>query len=144
MTGEPNRFSIRLSRDMDGLRRLGVWVDAISESLALSVQGDFALRLCLEETIANLVLHGVPASIDASDADIVTIAVVETDDRLCLTVEDRCLPYDPRSAAEPPAVTDAKTARVGGLGIQLLRRYAKAISYETDGSANRLILATAR
>ncbi len=142
MTGEPPRFSIRLSRDMDGLRQLGAWVDTLSDALALSVPAGFALRLCLEEAVANLVLHGIPATIDTTD--IVAIAVVPRDDRLCLIVEDRCEPYDPRMAAEPPPLTDVKTARVGGLGIQLLRRYARTIRYETDGSANRLILVTER
>ncbi len=132
------RFTIRVPRDMDGLAQLGNWVDTVAESLHLPNKDAFALRLCLEEATANLVMHGVPAS--ASQPDVFDITLDDVGDGLRLAVEDRCVAFDPLNAAAPAPLVSLETARIGGLGIHLMKQYTRDLAYITDGGANRLVM----
>ena len=51
-------FTLRIERSMAGLEQLGGWVDKVAAALGLDKAADYALRLCLEEAAANVVMHG--------------------------------------------------------------------------------------
>jgi anti-sigma regulatory factor (Ser/Thr protein kinase) len=135
-------FSLRIERSMAGLVQLGGWVDGIAASLGLDAKAEYALRLCIEEAAANVVLHGA-AGADAA-ADVVALRVEAVQDVLRVTIEDRCGGFDPLHVPTPVAPTSLQDAHVGGLGIHLMRQYTRAIGYERAGDVNRLTLTIAR
>ncbi|HET8997101.1 MAG TPA: hypothetical protein VFN42_10590, partial [Acetobacteraceae bacterium] len=53
---------------MQGLAQLGTWVDQVTAALRLADAQEYALRLCLEEAVANVVMHGTPATGAGADA----------------------------------------------------------------------------
>ena len=136
-------FTLRIERSMAGLAQLGGWVDTVVAALGLSKTADFALRLCLEEAAANVVMHGV-AEGGGVGADFVTLRVEPAQDALRVTIEDRCGAFDPLEVAAPEAPKNLEDARVGGLGIHLMRQYTRAISYERADGVNRLTLTIGR
>jgi anti-sigma regulatory factor (Ser/Thr protein kinase) len=131
-------FALRIERSMAGLAQLGGWVDTIAASLGLDKAAEFALRLCLEEAATNVVMHGTAAA--RADADVVALRVEQAQDALRVTVEDRCGAFDPLHVPAPEPPANLEEAHVGGLGIHLMRQYARAISYERAGDVNRLTL----
>ncbi len=135
-------FALRMQRSMAGLEQLGGWVDRVSAALGLGKAADYALRLCLEEAAANVVMHGI-ANADA-DTSCLALRVEPEQDALRVTVEDRCGAFDPLHVPKPATPTSLEEARVGGLGIHLMRQYARAISYERAGDTNRLTLTIGR
>ncbi|MGA3402525.1 MAG: ATP-binding protein [Acetobacteraceae bacterium] len=137
-----NTFTLRIERSMAGLAQLGGWVDTVAAALGLDEAADYALRLCLEEAAANVVMHGT-ADADA-DAGFVVMRVEPAPDVLRVTVEDCCGAFDPLHVPAPAPPTNLEEARVGGLGIHLMRQYARAISYERAGDTNRLTLTIGR
>jgi anti-sigma regulatory factor (Ser/Thr protein kinase) len=137
-----SRFSLRIERSMAGLAQLGGWVDTITASLGLDEEADYALRLCLEEAAANVVMHGDADGHD--DTGFVALRVEPAPEVVRLTVEDRCGAFDPLHVPAPAIPTSLGEARVGGLGIHLMRQYAQAISYERVGDMNRLTLTIGR
>ena len=137
-----NTFALRIERSMAGLERLGGWVDTVTAALGLGEPAEFALRLCVEEAAANVVMHGV-ADADG-DAGFVALRVEAAQDALRVTIEDRCAAFDPLHVPAPAVPATLKEARVGGLGIHLMRQYTSAISYERAGDVNRLTLTIGR
>jgi anti-sigma regulatory factor (Ser/Thr protein kinase) len=137
-----NTFTLRIERSMAGLAQLGGWVDVITAALGLGEAADYALRLCVEEAAANVVMHGV-ADADG-DAGFVALRVEAAPDALRLTIEDRCAAFDPLHVPAPEIPATLEQARVGGLGIHLMRQYTSAISYERAGDVNRLTLTIGR
>ena len=127
---------ILLSRDQDGLLRLGPWVDSAIAELHLTGRAAFGLRLCLEEAVANLVMHGIPSPGIARDT--IGIEVRSDDDRIHLTIEDHCRSFDPTRAEAPSG------GAVGGQGLVLMRRFASSLRSERAGAANRLHLTLSR
>ena len=56
-------------------------------------------------------------------------------------LQDRGLPFDPTAVALPPRPASLQEARVGGLGVPLLRRIAAELDYQrTADGRNRLNL----
>ena len=127
---------------MAGLARLGSWVDDIAAALMLPGPAEYALRLCVEEAVANVVMHGTACA--EGDAGEVGLRVKPGPDVLCVTVEDRCRPFDPLQVAAPERPADVASVRVGGLGVHLMRQYAQALGYERVDGVNRLTVTIGR
>jgi anti-sigma regulatory factor (Ser/Thr protein kinase) len=136
------RFDVRIPRDMSGLARLGDWVDKIATALALEAKAEYALRLCVEEAVANAVMHGVPSG--GADAGTVTMRLHADAAALCIAIEDHCAAFDPLHVAPPEHPSDLADAREGGLGIHLMRQYAHSIHYARLEGTNRLTVTIAR
>jgi hypothetical protein len=45
-------------------------------------------------------------------------------------IEDDGRPFDPFSVPEPPPFESLETAQVGGLGVQVVRRFAASTQYD--------------
>lgn len=131
-------FALRIERNARGLERLGFWVDEIAAAMILPPSTEYALRLCLEEAVANVVMHGIPAP--GTDASTVTLRVDRTPEVLHLTVEDQCAGFNPLAVPSPSAPTAYQDMPIGGQGVHLMRQFAQKAGYARDGDVNRLTL----
>lgn len=122
---------------MRGLVELGAWLDRVAAALALPQAQDYALRLCLEEAVANAVMHGRPLPGIAADA--VVVQVRGTEDALHVVVEDDCAAFNPL-ARPAPGTRQSLEGPPGGWGIQLMREFAADTAYDRVGHTNRLTL----
>ena len=139
-----NTFTLRIERSMAGLEQLGGWVDTVAAATGLSKTAEFALRLCLEEATANVVMHGAGDTGSDGDAGFVALHVAPAQDSLHVTVEDDCEAFDPLHVPAATIPTNPDEARVGGLGVHLMRQYARTIDYARVGDVNRLTLTIGR
>ncbi len=138
---EPLPFDLEADRTMAGVRRVGAWVDELAILLNLSGETEYALRLCLEEAVTNIVHHAIPEPGGAGDTgrDCVMLHLVATAGRLVVRIEDRCGSFNPL-ATPLPAPDEPAPEGEGGLGITLLRRHADEVSWEREGAVNRLTI----
>lgn len=107
----------------------GDWLADWLAPRAVPADTAFAMRLCLEEALANIAMHGDPAgevSVGAS--------LAEETGRVVLSIRDDGQPFDP-VAADLPEGQD-----VGGNGLLLLRRYCNDLAYRRDQGRNELTL----
>lgn len=97
------------------------WVDA---------EGEVWLRLCLEEAVANAMLHG-----NQGDPELTVELVLGRDgDRWVLTVADRGRGFDP---ADLPVIDgdDPETLlREHGRGVHLMQEWLDELTWYQDGS----------
>ena len=126
---------------MRGLADLGRWVDRVTAALGLPQAQEYALRLCLEEAVANVVMHGTPVPGVAADA--VAVQVRGAQNALHVTVEDDCAAFNPLAQPAPDARQSLEEPP-GGWGIQLMRQFARGLAYERVGPTNRLALTIGR
>jgi anti-sigma B factor antagonist len=132
---EPLPFELVVDRTMSGVRRAGAWVDELAILLNLSGETEYALRLCLEEAITNIVNHATPET--EAEQDTVALHMLADASKLRVTVTDHCGAFNPL-ATPLPAPHEPAPEGEGGLGITLLRRHADQVSWERDGTTNRL------
>jgi anti-sigma regulatory factor (Ser/Thr protein kinase) len=100
----------------------------------------YALELVLEEVLMNLAWHAWP------DGGIhsARVTLAQQPDAVVLTFEDDGIPFNPLEAATPPPAADLAHARVGGLGLALVRRFGRELAYERVDGLNRLRVTLAK
>lgn len=100
-----------------------------------SARASFGLDVVLEELLMNQILHAHPDTVGTPS---VALQAWVAEDALVLRFADRGIAFDPLSRPAPVAPASLEEARPGGLGIHLLRRYARSLAYERVGGENRL------
>jgi serine/threonine-protein kinase RsbW len=98
-------------------------------------------ELVFEEIVANLVKHAAPA-----DGELDVRVILEPrSDAIVLIFEDDGNPFDPRGHTPPERPNAQSDARVGGYGLELVRRAASALDYSrTPEGRNRLTVTIPR
>ena len=121
-----------LRNDLAELDRLASWLEGWADG-NVSPDTSFALQLCLEEAVANIIMHG------AASEDRCEIAIELDHDGATLRarVEDSGRQFDPTRFSPPTPATSLASAKVGDLGIRLMRNFANGMRYERRGGRNR-------
>lgn len=119
--------SLTLPGRLDAVGDAGDWLTAWLSARAVPGEIVFSMRLCLEEALANIVLHG------GEDLTVET-ALIEAPGRLVLSIADDGRSFDPVTAALP------QNQEIGGNGLLLLRRYCSDLSYRRHDGRNELSL----
>ncbi len=113
------------------------WVEALADRNSLSQDTRYAVNLCLEEALANVVLHGYKNEPGHS----ILIESYVADGSIFFSVEDQAPPFDPVYPGERtprPLVLDKMEP--GGNGIRLIYRFASSVVYEPLPNGNRLTM----
>src|SRR5215216_2852674 len=125
---------LKLGRDLAELKRLAGWIESQQE---LSVETSFAIQLCLEESVANIILHGGAGKDDRLE---ITVKLERNDEIIIARIEDNGREFDPTRFPPLSAAKSLQEAKVGDLGIHLMRSFVNAMHYERRDGRNRLTL----
>ncbi len=127
--------------EMAEIARVALWAEAYAERLALPARTAFALQLCFEEAVSNIVRHGFSGQQDEAGLNRdVRLHLRHTPHDVTMTIEDFAAAFDPLSVPLPAAPASIADAQIGGQGINLMRRFAQDIAYERRDGMNRLTL----
>jgi serine/threonine-protein kinase RsbW len=116
------------------------WVDALAVEHALPQDTVFAIHLCLEEALSNIIRHGYGGEPNHA----ITIDFTSSGkSALTFIIEDSAPPFrpiEPAEAQQAPAPTSLDELIPGGQGIRLMRRFAGSLAWETLPHGNRLTI----
>src|SRR5262245_8411151 len=124
--------ALLLHRDLAELKRLAVWI----EGWAMPPNLSFAVQVCLEEAVANIIMY----SATQDDRLEIVVEVEHRDQTLVARIEDNGSAFDPTQVLRPPVPASLAEAKVGNLGIHLMRSFASDMHYERRDSRNRLTM----
>lgn len=99
----------------------------------------FASELVLEELLANFVSHAV----DDGQLKLMDLQVRVTPDEIELHFCDDGRAFDPTAGPDPPPPTSIDQARPGGLGLMLVRRWARRTEYRREAGRNHVTVVIA-
>jgi serine/threonine-protein kinase RsbW len=131
--------ALLLDSRLSELSRAQLWAEELADQLDLSQRTRYAIRLCLEEALANIVLHGYKREAGHP----IVIRRWQTADTLFFAVEDQAPHFAqdenpaPRDAQEPASL---ESLTPGGNGIPLLRHFVGSLAYERLSDGNRLTM----
>jgi anti-sigma regulatory factor (Ser/Thr protein kinase) len=115
--------------------RLSEWAQSLAARYCIDHKLQFAIHLCLEEVVSNIIRHGYAPD----TAEPVTIEFSGScEGQLVFTIEDFAPPFNPLLAPEMPLVDTGGEPAIGGRGIRLLRAFAHTLEYERTAVGNRL------
>lgn len=138
MTGNgdnTNGERLDLRSRISELAQVPSWIERLASHHLIPPDTQFAMNLCLEEVLSNIIRHGY---LGQPDHSIGVRFSSPRDNYFVLVVEDQAPPFDPVAAPELPPISAREDASVGGQGIRLLRRFADALEYQATPTGNRL------
>ncbi len=112
--------------ELENLEQVQSQVERFSETQQLSAKASYALSLCLEELLTNVVMHG--QSID-QDGTRICLTLTQVENEVRITIEDNGQPYDPTATPEPDVDALLDDRPIGGLGVHLVRELAHRFDY---------------
>jgi len=130
-----NARRLLLHGDLAELERLAVWLEDWA-TRDLSADLSFAVQVCLEEAVANIIMYST-----TTDNRLEIVVEVERSDRAVVAwIEDNGSAFDPTQVLGLPVPTSLAEAKVGNLGIHLMRSFASGMHYERRDTRNRLTM----
>lgn len=112
------------------------WFRQVAERAGVDPDTAGRAEVCLNEAATNVILYAF--NDDARHP--ITIDLHAAPKTVQITIVDDGRPFNPLDAAPPPPPTSLEDAPIGGLGIQLIRAYARNIQYRRVADHNELVL----
>src|SRR5262245_15597346 len=102
----------------------------------------FAMQVCLEELMSNIVLHGKRTQCSSHAASPLSISVTidAFEDRITLTLEDNGVPFNVAEAPAKGIDQPLHEVQLGGLGIQLIKSFADKLQYRRTSKGNCVVV----
>ena len=132
---EPIQDQIVLRSDLSEMSRIFPWVEALASQYEIVESTRFAIDICLEEAVSNVIRHGYAKQ---ARSFLAVRFKVSSEGHLVFTVEDDAPPFNPLQAPALPLVDEHGESRIGGHGIRLIRGFADSLEYEPTSTGNRL------
>ncbi len=128
--------TLHIRPELAELQRAQAWLDAIGEQFELDAVTLYALSLCCEEAVSNVIRHGLPPG--GSSSQTIELKLWREADMLHLRMVDPGAAFDPTAIADAGVPASLEEARVGGLGVHLMRKFSQALHYERRDEKNFL------
>jgi anti-sigma regulatory factor (Ser/Thr protein kinase) len=126
---------LALRSRLSDMAQVPPWVAILAARYAIPEKVQFAMNLCLEEAVSNVIRHGYAGEEDRS---ILVCFAAPPGGNFEFIIDDEAPHFNPLEPPELPPVDPVNETRVGGQGIRLLRRFAGAIKYQPLPTGNRL------
>ncbi len=123
------------------LREVGpclAWIEAIARTSRLSDDQTYAILLCAEELVTNIVRHNPPETAGAAPLCVAMSLQVE-EDRVILTIEDNGVAFDVVQAPTKQIEPSIDLLEPGGLGVGLVKRFASNLQYFRTQTGNKVV-----
>lgn len=108
------------------------WLAGVS----ISSRAKYSSGLAVEEMVTNMIKYGY----DDDAEHQIRFHITVHPDYLKIVFEDDGHPFDPTQYPSPNVESIVNSTRVGGLGIELVRRVSAKMAYERVGNLNRTTL----
>jgi anti-sigma regulatory factor (Ser/Thr protein kinase) len=128
---------LTLRSHLSGISLVPGWIERLASQHDIPGATQFAMNLCLEEILSNVIRHGYRS--DPNHSVAIRFASPQPG-QFVLVIEDAAAAFNPLAAPELPPPASLDDARVGGQGIRLVRRFADAVAYEPTPAGNRMTL----
>jgi serine/threonine-protein kinase RsbW len=130
---------LELDSQLAELSRVQPWIEAVADRHGVAEDIRFAMQLCVEEALANIVLHGYRSE----PGHPIVLRTLVSAGTLFFAIDDQGPPFAPDEPGSQNPGTEPvslESIEPGGNGIRLLYRFAGSLSYERLADGNRLTI----
>jgi len=111
-------YSFELKSDLSELETLCQHLNKFGQITGLSQACSTDINVCLDELFTNIVSYGY-----ADDQEHLIRFTINLDNNvLIFKIEDDGVPFNPLKKKDPEVPADLMDARIGGLGIHIVRK----------------------
>jgi len=113
---------------------MSLWLTGSLGRYGLSRELQFRFDLCANEAVTNIISYGFPAN---GEHQILLRLSVEQG-KAVLEIEDDGIAFNPLHVPEHIQPENLNEAKIGGLGIDLIRHYMDDVDYARTQNINKL------
>lgn len=128
---------LTLESKLSEIARVPPWIEKLAARHGIPSRIRFAMDLCLEEILSNIVRHGYGSEPNHA---LVIRHRINREGSFTLVVEDQAPRFNPLLVSDPPVPHSLEEVSGGGHGIHLLKQFADAIDYEPMSNGNRITI----
>ena len=133
---ESHKYSFELKSDLSELKILNQQLNKFGQISGLSEACITDINICLDELFTNIVSYGF-----ADDQEHKIRFKINFDNKvLIFKIEDDGVPFNPLKKKDPEIPADLMDARIGGLGIHIVRKLMDEIHYIRKRGRNSLTM----
>ena len=125
-----------IKNDITEISKLAIFIEELSEELALAPELTFNLNLVLEEAVSNVILYAYGEEKQKE----ITLLANMSDNNLIFVLTDSGQEFDPTKVPDADVTLSAEEREIGGLGIFLIRQIMNSIEYQRIDGKNVLIM----
>jgi anti-sigma regulatory factor (Ser/Thr protein kinase) len=131
-----HKYSFELKNDLSELETLCQHLNKLGQVTGLSEACITDINICLDELFTNTVSYGFDDDLEHN----IRFTINADNNVLTINIEDDGIPFNPLETKEPEIPADLIDARIGGLGIHIVRKLMDDISYTRKGGKNKLTI----
>jgi len=124
--------SLTIKNTIPEISRMSHWLTNSLASYGLSNSIQFRFDLCANEAVTNIISYAYP---DQGTHEINLILTINTD-KATLNIEDDGIAFNPLKVPEHSQPRTLNEAKIGGLGIDLIRHYVDDFNYQRLNDKN--------
>ena len=125
-----------IKNDITEISKLAIFIEELSEELALAPELTFNLNLVLEEAVSNVILYAYGEEKQKE----ITLLANMSDNNLTFVLTDYGKEFDPTKVPDADVTLSAEEREIGGLGIFLIRQIMDTVEYQRMDGKNVLIM----
>ena len=125
-----------IKNDIAEICKLAIFIEELSEELALTPELTFNLNLALEEAVSNVILYAYGEEKQKE----ITLLANMSDNNLTFVLTDYGKEFDPTKVPDADVTLSAEEREIGGLGIFLIRQIMDTVEYQRMDGKNVLIM----
>ena len=125
-----------IKNDITEISKLAIFIEELSEELALAPELTFNLNLALEEAVSNVILYAYGEEKQKE----IFLSANMSDNNLTFVLTDYGKEFDPTKVPDADVTLSAEEREIGGLGIFLIRQIMNTIEYQRVDGKNVLIM----
>jgi len=131
---DPSKVCLSLQSKLSEISQLPSWIGELALRHAISKDLEFAMNVCLEEAVSNVIRHGYG---DGEKGKVTVHFAMPAPNSFEFIVEDEAHHFNPLDA---PAPDTRGTPRIGGQGVHFLRHFTEKLEYTMTPTGNRLTM----
>jgi len=130
------KYEFELKNDLSELKSLNRHLTDWGSAFGLQSDSILRINICLDELFTNIVSYGFKDDL----AHLIKFTINADDNLLLINIEDDGIPFNPLKKIDPDFPANVESAKIGGLGILIIRKLIDNISYERRHGKNRLTM----
>ena len=129
-------YKFELKNYLPELKALHQHLNNWGGDIGLSADSISRINICLDELFTNIVSYGFDDDLE----HIIKFTLNGDKNSVIINIEDNGIPFNPLEKIDPDFPKNVESAKIGGLGILIIRKLMDNVSYERKQGKNTLTM----
>ena len=129
-------YIFELKNELSELKALNQYLNIWGGDIGLPPDSILRINICIDELFTNIVSYGFDDNVE----HFVKFTLKGDNEFVIINIEDDGVPFNPLEKIDPDFPENVESAKIGGLGILIIRKLMDNISYERRQGKNTLTM----